>query len=48
MALTEAFRLRMSWDGSENYRVLGEYNPSIRVVMFDLLKAIIVGKDRVT
>jgi len=45
MPLTEAFRLRMDWDKEENYRVIGEYAEHLGVVVFDLTKALIVGRD---
>ena len=45
MPLTEAFRLRMDWNKKENYRVAGEYAEHLGVVVFDLTKAIVVGKE---
>jgi len=45
MPLSEAFRLRMDWDKSENYRVVGEYSEHLGVVVFDLTTAIIVKRD---
>ena len=47
MPLTEAFCLRMDWNKEENYRVTGEYAENLGVVVFDLTRATIVGKEGV-
>jgi len=43
--LTEAFRLRLNWDKREHYRVVGEFFPNVDVVVFNLTKATVVGRD---
>ena len=45
MPLSEAFRLRMDWNGEENYRVIGEYAEHLNAVVFDLTTAVIVGRE---
>ena len=45
MTLTEAFRVRMDWDRRENYRVTGQYVEHIGMALFDLTRAVIVGKE---
>ena len=44
MALTEAFRLRMGWDENENYRVTGELDENLGMLVFNLSTADIVVK----
>ena len=44
-ALTEAFRVRMNWDKSKNYRVIGEYDKNIDMVVFDLTTAAVVRTE---
>jgi len=47
MPLTEAFRVRMEWEEKNSYRVTGDYAAHLGVVLFDLTRAKIVGKDEV-
>ena len=44
MALTEAFKLRMGWDEKENYRVTGEFDDNLGMLIFRLSRAEIVVK----
>jgi hypothetical protein len=45
MPLTEAFRLRMDWNKSDNYRVKGQYAEHLGVVIFRLTTAVVVGDE---